>query len=304
MRNLIACFSLLVSSFYVEEDVCVVNRLEYKPTETYNDILKINIEIYSSNRDIVTLKAVLSNDVYYTSSIEVYKTQKTIAKIPINTKTEDKINLIIDSHNKGTEIINLSLPLYQYEKQVCDFTYENICESEYPSIIKYENNRVIEIYEKIGLINQNLHFYSYDNMLPINKVSLVNSVEYEEKEGYAYLLFKEKEIPLNIENNNKIISFSLTNKYYLDIKEGKVYDEYQKDTIYDDKLVFPYVDKTYDFTLFIMDYFISFSEIIIPFKVITFNSFVGACNSSVYCIKKVFVWDGFLLSLHAFFRFT
>lgn len=288
MHNLIICFSLLVSSFYAE-DTCVVNRLEYKPTEVNDGILKINIEIYSSNRDIITLKAILSDNTYYTSSIEVYKSQKTVAKIPINTVAEDKIKLIINSHNKKTEIVNLYLPLYYNEKKVCDFTYENICKSQYPSIIRYENNEILMMYEKIEMVNKNLYLYSDDNMLPLNKISLVSNIDNKDENNYAYLLFEEKEIALNIEENNKIIAFTLIDKYYLDIKEGKVYEEYKKDMIYDNKLVFPYINKTYEFNLFIIDYFISFSEVIIPFKVITFNDFIGDCDSSIYCVKRVFV---------------
>lgn len=293
MLKFVLCFSLLLGTVKTSDTSSRVDKIEYSAKDYESGILKLRIELVS-DRDVMTLKVdfydskntKLNN--YYTSSLIVEGRQNTIARIPVSIKEKMYMHIKIISFNEDKELVDIKMPLYPFGHQVCYLIDKHECKSKYPSIVKYENNRVNEEYEVIGLVNKNLNLYSYDNLLPIEKIKVVTNL-HKLDDGYAMLNIEDYTIPIRIENKNSIINFEIANKYYLDVKNGNTYDYYMSDTIYKNQIIFPYENMKYDFVLQLKETFISFDEVVIPFSVNTFNRFIGKCSESIYCVRRLYL---------------
>lgn len=291
MLKILLCFNMVISMLNTRT-ISKVNNIGYTAKDYKNNILNLNIDIAINRRDIITLdiyfyKDKVKQDKYYTSSLTLEESSETTAKIPIEISEKMEMNVTVTSNNLGKEIANVFLPLYPYEEEICILKKDSVCSSKYPSEVSYKNNKINEEYETVSLVNNNLSFYSFNNLLPLDKISLVTNSNFN-YEGYGLMNIENYNIPIRVSGKN-IKKLELENKYYLDIKTGMTYDNYVSNTIYDNKIVFPYINKEYRINIELYDSFIVFNKVSFCFIVITDNSFIGDCSGSVYCFRRVYL---------------
>lgn len=291
MLKALLCINMLVSMFSVT-NISEVKKIEYTSIDYNNNVLNLKLDISVSKRDIITLNIYFYKDKakqekYYNSSLTLEKSSETVAKIPIEICEKMEMNIIVISNNMGEEIANAFLPLYPYQQEMCVLEMNKVCTSKYPSVVSYKNNEISKEYETISLVNDSLFFYSFNNLLPLDKISLITNLSIS-NEGYGVMRIEEYQVPIKV-NGYNIKQLGLENKYYLNVKEGITYDKYVCDTIYDSNIILPYIDKEYSVNIELYDCFLSFNTVSISFVVATRNSFLGDCSSSVYCFRRVYL---------------
>jgi len=298
MPKLFLVVTLLMNLINVSNEfVTIVEKIEYTADNYNNNILKLKIVLNSSSRDIVKLKIFfydkngeLINDNYYSSALEIEGIKETYAKVPVVIEDKMFLNIVLTSDNHKKEIENIMFPIYPKDNMECDLNASRICKSKHPSVVVYNNKVIDENYEMISLVNTNLNIDVFNNLIPLNKMKIItNSILID---GYSSLSVDEDiglesiSLPLNIMMTNNIINFELANKYYLDVMEGKVYDNYKEKTIYDNQIILPYENKIYKITIELYDCFKIFNYVKIDFNVTTKDRLIGDCNLSKYCIRR------------------
>lgn len=303
MLKLAVCLSLLVSTFY-DNSENVVEMIEYNVLDYTEEGISMNVTLNVDRKTIITMKVYffdenknILNNKYYESSMILEKDSRTLAKIPIQFRGKIYLNIVFENRELNEEIENIFFPVYEKEKGSCDFSIKKSCNSSYPVKVVYENGRVNEFYENVFLVNEDLHIRSFNNRLPIENFAIKTSINKEEK-GYASLYIDEKlesinvyysdkyEFPLEVYYDSSLLKFKFANKYYLDYLKGVVSEEYENNLIFDNNIVFPFVDKAYAMEIVLFDAFYAFDNVRIPFMFETRGNLVGNCDESKYCIKR------------------
>lgn len=305
MYKIVLCVSMLFNNAILESKNVSVEKIEYSFSNYTNEIINLDIELYSKSKDIIEMKIYFFDKEkenkyknYYSSALSIDGYKKTIAKIPFELKENIFLNIIFYSNNLNDEIENIMFPIYFINDKTCYLHERFICESEMPTKVVYENKKICEKYDRISLINKNLHYYSFSNILPIDNIKI--SYLFMD-DGYANLYIKDnvKEFtinydggyifPLVINNKNNVSSFSFENKYFVDIKKGVFYEDYYDNCLYVNKIILPYLDKEYSMEIQLIDCFASFSKVIIEFKVTTSGILFGDCSYSKYCFRREYL---------------
>ena len=299
MHKILMCTSLLFSTLNFGENI-EIKKIEYDAIDNNDESIKLNIDLYSSERDVVELRVFFDDENnYYSKALVVSGKVFTTARIPIVLDENSVLRLEFYSGNLDKVFTNINFPVYKKIKSKCDIMNNGYCKSNFPTKVVYVNNEIKEIYDEIALISKNKVLYSFDNTLPLNKI-ILNSNEIDFNKGNATVIIKDRideiniyynegyALPLNVHYKNKIINFSLANKYYVDLKKGKVYEDYKSDAIYKKEIIFPYRDGEYDIQIVLVDFFASLDEIVIKFKLKTKGILIGECKVSKYCVRRNF----------------
>jgi len=301
-------FKLLLSLLLVVGNLNIASNKETKLEEIKfinlnKESVELKITIDAPIRDIIELKITFYdkdknkiNGEGFSKAISIIGKKQTTAKIPFNPNEKIYFNTILFSSNLNKEIENIYFPIYPSEALSCSISKNKLCESNYPSVVTYSNGKIKEEYEKIGLVNNNLTLEIFNNFIPIERISVISNLT--TNDGYATLYLKEKikeldiyynEVyifPLKIKEKNNVINFEFASFYYLNVIEGKTYENYQINTKIDKKVLLPYINEKYSFYIEIKDEFISFSSLLIEFEVVTNNKLFGKCSNSKYCIRR------------------
>lgn len=305
MRNIFLSFILLCSNFYNVETVTKIEKIEYISNNYVGGDFSLDIEIFAPVKDIVELKVYFYNknkelvsDNYYSDSLIIKGHKKTVAKIKYDIEEMMLLNVVVYSDNKKDIIENIMFPVYEREYLTCDLNLEKICISNYPSKTAYMNKKIIEEWEKISLINQNLVIESFDNLVPIDKIHLISNLDVFEAESKMVLKQKIEGMNLFYDDgyifnllieNDEIINLKFMDKYCLDLLNGKTYEGYKENCVYSKNIVLPYINNVYEFIVEIKNGFVSFSNVIFRFKVITEGGLIGKCNDSKYCVRRQYL---------------
>lgn len=294
---LVLCFLLNLTNNNVY--TTRVEKIEYTNLDYKENKLWLKISLNSSLRDIVELKIYFYdinnnkiNDDYYSSAIEINGKVDTFAKIPIIIDEKKYLNIVLVSNYFNCEIENVMIPIYPKEESECDLDENEICRSENPSVVTYENKILEEKYESIMLINRET-INVFNNILPIDKVSLI--LKGKLNEGIAYLIVESEMgiennlIPLSVKQNDELVSFRISGNYYIDFLNGVNYENYKTNTIYDNKIILPYGTKTYKFYIVMEECFKNFKNVNFSFYVNVDNNLIGKCTDSKYCIRRSYV---------------
>lgn len=302
LKIVLSFFVAISSSYYSNEFVTKVERIEYDNNYENNFVnLKIKIKAYS--KDIVELKIyicdknknIISNN-YYSSVLNIEKEKNTIAKIPLTLNEKIFLNIEIYSDNLGENIVDIMFPIYPKKDAICNFDETKLCKSNNPVYIVYENEKITEKYEEIFLINQEMKIENFDNILDLSEIKILHNLTI--LEGKANLYLSEKidnfhiryddyyTFPLKLNKVNNVIGIMFMEYYYIDVINGKVYENYFNNTNYDNKLIMPYEENKYSFHVEIFDYFCGFEKIVFHFDVITTKGLVGSCNLHKYCLRR------------------
>lgn len=305
MHKIIMCASLAFNFYDISiKDDIHVNYIEYNG-DYNNAFVNLNISLYSSFNDIVELKVYFfdkdgidKKDNFYLSSLRVQGNKKTFARIPFVLKEDIVLNLVFYSDNLKSEFENIMFPIYVKNSTECNLSYDFVCKSDRPSTIIYENNNLVEIYDELVLINDNLQYKTVNNTIPLNRIKI--GTKSLNKDGFAnlYIIDKINEvkldytdkytIPLNIEVKNNVVSFSVSNKYYLDLLNGITYENYHYDTIHTNQVVFPYRNERYKMIIELINCYYFFEKVVVNFEVITEGNLLGNCVSSKYCLRRIY----------------
>ena len=189
----------------------------------------------------------------------------------------------------------VDFPLYTMEKKVCDLSMY-YCESSFPIITRYYKGKIYEYKEKIAVVNKELNYFSFNNKVPLERI-LVSS-NWVKMDGYANLIIEEKIAEFNVFYNggyifpllpklkNGLVSFEFENKYYVDLLEGKVSEEYQYDGYYTNQIIFPYKDAYYDVRVELINEKSCFEKIVLNFRINTRGNLLGCSDTSKYCLRR------------------
>lgn len=299
MHKILMCISLLFNTLNFGENI-EIKKVEYDARENDDMSIKLNIDIHSIRRDIVELRVFFDDENnYYSKALVVEGEVFTTARIPMVLDENIVLKLEFYSVNLDKIFANINFPVYKKIKSKCDIMNDGYCKSGFPTKVIYVNNEIKEIYDEIALISKNKVYYSFDNTLPLDKISF-NSNEVDFNKGNAAVIIKDRidemniyynegyVLPLDVHYKNKIISFSLAHKYYVDLQEGKVYEDYKSDTIYENEIIFPYRDGEYNIQIVLINFFASLDEIEINLKLKTNGMLIGECKVSKYCIRRNF----------------
>lgn len=298
MLKVILSISLLFSAY--EKEDFRVDKISYSASDNTGSMFYLNIDLYSAKKDIIELKIYfydidknVLNNICYSSSLEVNKSKSTIAKIPYKIEEDIYLRIFILNENGKNEILNLFFPVFPKEDNVCCFLNRS-CETR--DVVVYSKGVIEEIKSKVFLINENTTLYSFDNRLKIERIRLSASLFKED--GYAYLSIKDKidginlyynegyQIPLSVISDKGIIYSKLENMYYLDFLKGATFENYNKDTIYMNDIVFPYFDNSHEMKLVFFDCFAGFSRVEVSFNLFIEGNLIGDCLSSKYCLRR------------------
>lgn len=298
MLKLILSISLLFSVY--EKESFRVDKISYSASDNTGSMFYLNIDLYSSIKDVVELKIYfydinknVLNNIYYSSSLEVDKSKSTIAKVPYKIEEDIYLRIFIFNENGKNEFLNLFFPVFPKKDNVC-YLSKRYCENR--DVVIYREGIVETEKSKVFLVNESSNFYSFDNRLKIERIRISASLFKEE--GYAYLSIKDKieginlyynngyEIPLSVKNDKGIVYSKLENMYYLDFLNGATFENYRKDTIYMNDIVFPYFDNSYEMKLVFVDCFAGFSRVEVSFNLIVEGELIGECFSSKYCLRR------------------
>jgi len=306
MHKIILCASLLLSSININDPRNIsVKKIEYNEKNRNDEFIELKIDLYSSSEDILLMqvyfcdKEKVCDKEYYSSSLIIKGEKSTTAKIPFKVEDDSNLNILFYSNNLKDYFENIMFPIYSKNNQICYLSESYECSGKKPSIIKYENKVIEEKYDKLSLVNKEKVYYLFDNRLPIEKIRIGSVLE--NNNGYANLYIEDKVkgmeiyyndgyvIPLNIEFKNNIINLTFSNKYYLDLKNGFTYEEYEEKLIYTSQIVFPYIDEEYDVKIELVNVFSSFEKVILGFKFVTKGELFGRCDSSKYCLRRKYL---------------
>lgn len=281
-------------------ELTYLEKIEYSNHEIEEGIILLNIYLCTSNKDIVELKIYFCDEEgnkikkeFYSSALTISKRKQTIAKIPLTIKEKMNLNITLFSYNKQEEFENIFFPIYPKENNYCNLNEKKICSSNSPVFVVYQNNKLYEEYETISLLNDNKIIYSFNNLIPLNKIRIYSNLHNEE--GYVTLYTKDDiglqddYIPLNVYFSDKILEFKIASKYYVDAKNGKVYEQYKNNTILDNEIILPYEDKKYVFKIKLEDSFYSFNIVEFTFNVQVKGGLIGNCKKSKYCIRNSYL---------------
>lgn len=303
MLNVLLSFAMLFGTVNTSEEISKIEKVEYNAKTYDNQKIDLNIYVKTNKRDILQIIVYFYNknneliaDKYYSSSLVVDGKKETRATIPILSKKELFLNIIFYSGNLDREIENIMFPIYSREFLSCDLNKDKICESNNPVIVVYENKNILEIKEKISLVNSGLDFNSFNNLVPINKIKLISNVEALYDYGFLKL---EKNVNdfdvyydggyifnLKINSINGIMGFNISDNYYVNFFEGKTSQNYINDALYINEILLPYNNTSYSFIVELNDVFTNFSSVKVRFVVNTKGNLIGKCDSSKYCLRR------------------
>ena len=300
MHKIIMCACLLVNITNFNQNI-KVERIEYKKEK--NDCINLKIELYSSIRDVVEMKiyfydigGVLLSDDYFVSSLVIEGKKSTVAKVPFLIEDEMLLDIEFYSDNYKGNFEKIMFPIYPSENETCYLSKHLFCESKTPGLVVFEKNEIEEYYDKVSLVNKNLKYFSFKNNIPVGNIKISTSQEtfegyvslhiYQKIKEFGFYYNEEYLFPLLIEKDNNIVSFSFENKYYLDLKNGKSYENYFEDTIYVNQLILPYIDENYKMMIELINCFISFERVVIDIEVVTKGNLYGQCKDSKYCLRR------------------
>ena len=291
MFKVLLCFSLLLGNFSLQGDSGFVKKIEYNLRDNVDNKVLLKINLFSIREDVVEIRINFYDremdcyPIYYSSSLMLKGDMQTVAKIPFEFTDKTYLNIAFYSSNKHEIFEEVLFPVYPRKNDICDFNIKNHCISDYPSVVVYENKNIYEKYDELFLISNDKEYYSFNNRLPIDKIKI--SSKLESFDGYAILYlehqlsewdlyYKEKySIPLSIKVKNNIIKFGLENKYYLDIINGLVYENYHVGTVHLNELIFPYIDAKYSLRIELVDASIYYDKVIVDFVVLTNGALLG-----------------------------
>lgn len=303
MHKIILCISLVINFLNIPSiEETKIEKIEYNNYS--NDLIKLQITILANKKDLIEMQICFYDakknklkDTCYSSAIEVEKRKNTTAKIEKNIKENMYLHIVFISTNEGKKIEEVMFPIYINEKETCYISKKFYCKSKSPSKVIYENGEINKIYDELSLINKQNNYYSYDNLMPLQRIK-INS-KHEVLEGSANLyIYKEIRdfhiyydmkyiFPLKIKYDD-ILSFEFENEYYLDLLKGITYEDYNLNLIKMNQIVFPYKDQEYDIKIEIIDCFNIFKTIEVDFKVLTKGKLFGNCNESKYCLRRIY----------------
>ena len=300
MHKIILCVSLLFNTINFKEiDQTIVESINHKTNK--EEVVELEIGLYSNKEDIVEMSIYFFDekkeekyDEYFSSSLLIKGSRTTTAKIPFEKKDKVFLNIVFISNNLGEVITDIFFPIYKANASVCELSSVYYCESSIPSVIEYKNGEIKEYYDKFFLINKGNEFFSFKNYVPLDKLKLSASIWQdvsanlyitEEIEGINLYYDTGYVVPLIINFDDDIITFNLANNYYLDVLNGKTYEDYKEGTIFSNNLLLPYVDNEYDMRVEIGG-LETFDKVIIDFNIITKGKFYGTCKNSKYCLRR------------------
>lgn len=304
MHKVIMCVSLLFSAVNLNsKEEAVIRSISFEIGR--DNIVSLEIEVYSKIRDLIEMKVTFYNeeklkisDDVFSSALSVEGKKTTIARIPFNEEEKMFFRLSFYSQNKKENIEDIYFPVYKAQSFVCDLSNENYCKGKIPKFVVYKNGMMEEKYEEIFLLNRKLKYTSFNNYLPLDKIKISSTFSVDGLS--AYLILKERveeinlyykeeyKVPLSLIFNNSIISFQLSNNYYVNVIEGSTHEDYKEGTIFSNNILFPYKSKCYDMNIEIEDS-VSFEKIIIPFNFETKGNLFGKCNESKYCVRRKYI---------------
>ena len=192
-------------------------------------------------------------------------------------------------------------PVYVLEKGTCNLNLTRVCQSKYPVSVKYENNEIREVREKISVINESLSFYADKNMVPLRKLAISSNVNlkdnlanlYLEEENPFFDIYYNKGymFPVLLSKERDILSLEFANLYYIDVLNGKMHENYKEGTIQDNKVILPYINNCYEFILKLEKCTKSFNEVVVKFDVFTNKKLIGNKQESLYSIRRKYLWN-------------
>lgn len=304
MHKIVLCTALLINMVNVsEKDIVEVKEIIYDSYE--NNRINLDIELYSSNEDIVEMKVYFCNEnkeiiynKYFEAALVIKGSKKTKAKIPFEVKENIFLNIIFYSSKKNKEIDNIMFPIYHYEKRSCYLTESIACISDVPINIIYKEKNISEEKEKISIKKDNFIYNSFNNKIPLEKIKINSNFNIKEGEVNLYikneinefdLYYKDNYLfPLEIYYDKGFMTFMFSNIYYLDLIKSRVYEDYHDNTVAMKNIILPYADNEYEMTIELKDCFSFFEKVVINFKVITKGNLLGDCVSSKYCLRRVY----------------
>lgn len=183
MHKLALVFCVIINLF--NKHYSKVEKIEYSNAENSEEFIYLNITINCYVRDVITLK-INNNEEYYESSLIIENKKETRAKIPFKIKEKSYLKINIISNNENINLTDIEFPVYPKNNEMCDLNKNKSCKSKYPSKVIYENDQIEEYYELISLNMENTNIFSFNNLIPINKISLY-ALNFENGDAYLYL---------------------------------------------------------------------------------------------------------------------
>lgn len=285
-------YSIIINLLSINNRASTVDKVEWQLKENAGAYAYLNITINCPKRDIITLK-IKSNDKEYESSLIIEGKKETKAKILLNEDKEHILSINVFSQNKNDQIGDFDFPIYFINNQKCYLNKSKSCYSKYPSKVIYQNGKIKEYNEVISLNVFDLNLNSFNNLIPIKRLSFyTKNIEM----GDAYLYLKKQyeniqinynnqyEFPLDIIKKDNLMTFEFSTNYYIDDMNGITYEDYKINTRIDNNILMPYVDETYEFQLIVYDLG-AFESVSLDFSVNTKGSLIGKENSK-YRIKR------------------
>lgn len=303
MFNIFISLSLILNMININVDYCNIEKIEYYSNQYENNFITLNIGVKTNKRDVVQLDVYFYNkdnelltNKYYSTSLVIDGKKETRAKIPLVVEGNINLNMVFYSGNLETEIENVMFPIYPREFLSCNLNESLICESNSPVYVLYENKNIKEVKEKIDILNEDLNFNSFNNLVPVNKVKLISTYQClnhiavlklnEKIDGYDIYYDSEYSFPLKISCYNGILSFEVGEMYYVDFVNGKVSENYNYGSKYTNEILLPYENKNYLFRIEMENCFYNFDFVVFEFYVQTKGNLIGKCNESKYCLRR------------------
>lgn len=293
MHKLALVFCVIVNLF--NKHYSKVEKIEYSNVENSEEFIYLNITINCYIRDVITLK-INNNEECYESSLIIENKKETRAKIPFKIREKSYLKIDIISNNKNINLTNIEFPVYPKNNDLCDLNKNKSCKSKYPNKVVYENNKIEEYYELVSLNMENINVFSFNNLIPINKISLY-ALNFENGDAYLYLnkkvnnlnIYYDKKytFPLKMITNKNSVNFEFSNNYYINEIKGETYEDYVVNTRIDNNILLPYVDETYEMKLVIYESN-SFEKVTLKFNVITKENLIGN-KESKYILKRSYL---------------
>ena len=293
MHRLALVFSVVIS--LLNNQYSKVEKIEYSNTENSEEFIYLNITIDCYFRDVITLK-INNNEEYYESSLIIENKKETRAKIPFKIKEKSYLKINIISNNENINLTNIEFPVYPKNNDMCDLNKNKFCKSKYPSKVIYENGKIEEYYELMSLNMESTNIFSFNNLIPINKISLY-ALNFENGDAYLYLnkkvdnlnIYYDKKyaFPLKMITNKNSVNFEFSNNYYINEIKGETYENYVVNTRIDNNILLPYVNETYEMKLVIYESN-SFEKVTLKFNVVTEGNLIGN-KESKYILKRSYL---------------
>ena len=307
MCKIILSVAMFLNVIPMENKVIQVEKIEYLTSNYYNNSVHLDIKFKSSGKDIIQFtiffynkdKSLLNNK-YYSSSLLIEGNKSTKAIIPVEFTEKIYLNIVLYSGTLEKEILDVMFPLYPKEANTCNLSEYQTCTSMFPNLIVYQNGEIQETYEHISLVNEKLGFNAFDNLVPVNKIRIINNLEL--LDGYSFLIL-EKELnqfkinyndkyifPLSVVRKKDILNFEFMDLYYIDPFNGETSENYLKNGVLKNNIMLPYEEEKYVFQIEMRDMFSSFNVVEMEFYVETFGKLIGKCSESKYCFRRNYQW--------------